>query len=66
MGFPVKKSDVLELLKRHGEDGHERIDWDAFRVVVGDKLCERTPQVCIWFACKAPAQNPCSPCKLVY
>lgn len=43
MGFPVKKADVFELLRKHGEEDKERLDYDTFKRVVSDKLCERTP-----------------------
>eukprot|EP00798_Chlamydomonas_sp_ICE-L_P020073 gene20071-26790_t len=43
LGFSVKKPDVLELLKKHGEDHNERVDWDAFKSIVADKLEERGP-----------------------
>ncbi len=45
MGFPIKKAGVLELLKKHGEDGQEKFDYETFKVIVADKLLERTPQV---------------------
>lgn len=34
MGFPVKKADVHELLRKHGEEDQERLGFDAFRRVV--------------------------------
>ncbi len=52
MGFPVKKADVREMLKRHTDEGQEKLDYEIFRHVVSDKLSERTPQ----------ASNPASAC----
>ncbi len=43
-GFPVKKADVTELLRRHGDEDQERLDYPAFLRAVSEKLSERTPQ----------------------
>jgi len=44
MGFPVKKADIFELLRKHGEEENEKLGFDAFRRAVADKLVERSPQ----------------------
>lgn len=38
MGFPVKKADVHELLRKHGEEETEKLDFDAFRRTVAGAL----------------------------
>ncbi|KAG2447802.1 hypothetical protein HYH02_007259 [Chlamydomonas schloesseri] len=43
LGFGVKKADVADLLTRHGEDGTQQLDFQTFRRVVADMLCQRTP-----------------------
>jgi len=48
LGFPVKKADVLELLRHHTmvEEGQsDKLDYDTFRAAVAEKLSERTLQV---------------------
>mmetsp|Transcript_7909 Transcript_7909/g.15393 ORF Transcript_7909/g.15393 Transcript_7909/m.15393 type:complete len:171 (-) Transcript_7909:227-739(-) len=42
LGFEVKKADVMELLKKHGEGESDFLDFNAFRMLVSDKLQERT------------------------
>lgn len=44
MGFPVKKSDVAELLAEHGHEPDAALDWPAFSELVSSKVTERTPQ----------------------
>lgn len=41
-GFAVKKADVYELLRRHGEEESTTISYDTFQRVITDKLVERT------------------------
>jgi hypothetical protein len=43
-GFAVKKADVRELLRRHGEEESATIGLETFQRVMTDKLSERTPQ----------------------
>jgi hypothetical protein len=44
LGFPVKKSEVADLLKKRVDEGHDRLDYETFKSVVSEKLCERTFQ----------------------
>jgi hypothetical protein len=43
-GFAVKKADVRELLRRHGEEESATIGLETFQRVMTDKLSERTQQ----------------------
>ena len=47
LGFPVKKAEVLELLRRQAVDEEriDKLDFETFRLAVGEKLGERTLQV---------------------
>lgn len=44
LGFGVKKADVLELLRKHGEEDSDKLAFHTFRELVADKLQERTVQ----------------------
>jgi len=44
MGFPVKKSDVQDMIREHGMPEDAEIDWQLFNDLVGSKVTERTPQ----------------------
>jgi centrin-3 len=44
MGFPVKKSDVQDMIREHGMPEDAEIDWQSFNDLVGSKVTERTPQ----------------------
>jgi len=45
MGFPVKKAEVREMLRRHGEEEDvQRLEFSIFKRIVADKLADRTPQ----------------------
>lgn len=45
MGFPIKKSQVAELMAKHGEEATESLDFETFQTIVSDRLSERTPAV---------------------
>ncbi|KAJ9518857.1 hypothetical protein QJQ45_026098 [Haematococcus lacustris] len=42
MGFPVKKADVVELLRRQGEEESASVDYEVFMRVVSEMLSTRT------------------------
>lgn len=44
LGFGVRKADVLELLRKHGEEDNARLSFHTFRDLVAGKLAERTVQ----------------------
>eukprot|EP00195_Chlamydomonas_chlamydogama_P006320 CAMPEP_0202894756 /NCGR_PEP_ID=MMETSP1392-20130828/4085_1 /ASSEMBLY_ACC=CAM_ASM_000868 /TAXON_ID=225041 /ORGANISM="Chlamydomonas chlamydogama, Strain SAG 11-48b" /LENGTH=174 /DNA_ID=CAMNT_0049579537 /DNA_START=12 /DNA_END=536 /DNA_ORIENTATION=- len=44
MGFPVKKADIQELLRRFGEEDTQQLTYELFRTAIAEKLCERTPE----------------------
>ena len=44
LGFGVKKADVVELLRKHGEEDSDKLAFHTFRELVADKLQERTVQ----------------------
>ncbi len=43
MGFPCTKKDVVELLRRWGEEDSERLEWGSFLRAVSEKMQERSP-----------------------
>nr|XP_023698660.1 centrin-3 isoform X2 [Paramormyrops kingsleyae] len=44
LGFDVKKSDVLKILKDYDREGSGKITFDDFNEVVAEKMLERDPQ----------------------
>ncbi|GAX78802.1 hypothetical protein CEUSTIGMA_g6239.t1 [Chlamydomonas eustigma] len=42
LGFPVKKSEVADLLKKRLDDGHDRLGYETFKSVLTEKFAERT------------------------
>ncbi|XP_048874825.1 centrin-3 isoform X1 [Brienomyrus brachyistius] len=44
LGFDVKKSDVLKILKDYDREGSGKITFDDFNEVVTEKMLERDPQ----------------------
>ena len=48
LGFPVKKADVLDLLRKQAVDESQtdKLDFETFKAAVAEKLSERTPQAC--------------------
>jgi hypothetical protein len=50
MGFPVKKIEIREMLRRHGEEEDtQRLDFSTFkRLVAGEHLQPVDKQICFY------------------
>lgn len=40
MGFPVKKAEVHELLRRHGEEENDKLDFETFKKACSGEQCD--------------------------